>query len=952
MFRTTNQSQFYYLVRYILILGILVCDSSVFGQEPTNIFTAEMISARLDSISNSSSLSDAAKTQAVQYYEQARDSLALKKGWNAKIQEYQSDIDNAASNLADVEKEIQELSAPPVADFSNRELPELEQELLQADAEMVILRSDLTYLQNEPNRRSERRRSIPEQLSATRGKLAEIEQLRNTTRANDEPEELTAARNVALDVRQQNRQAEVRAYELELQSYEVRSQILPLRITLASRKVSNQEQRIAALNQIIEVKRNQELRDTAAKSREIIENLGQFPVPIREHLAAMLATNTAFSEQRAGTDGTLATISHLDRSLSELSRSLAELVDKRSRAERSGTNTTSGRILRLRGESLPRTKTYERSIRQHNILIADAELEQLLIGDEWIALADVNAAVDAELDRLGVGPDFENLEELRGILVQTLTARQKTLGDLRSDYDEYILKLDQLVATEKDYIQAVEDFRSFIAERVLFIRSGSWPGPKDITITLDAFRWLFDAPQWVSTLRSAWNGLRQAGTSYVLGAIAILVLVLMRPRILTSIKTAGEEASKKSCTSIEWTARAFLSSLLFSLAIPLALYFCGKAFVDGFPETTLNTPLGSSLISVSMLIAPLLFFRAVLLQDGIAQKHYGWPTDLTDAVRRHIMLLIPVLVTLLFLITVFEYSSNDDWRETAGRLSFLVAMPVLGYTSIRFCRGERSILFRLLTQLNLSGRPLLGKSLKLLMMGIPLALFFSSLGGYYYTALRFGTNFYLTFLLFTGATLAAGFANRWVQLTRRRLAREQAQQKRKQLKKQLGNDFEEGAAPEEEVLDLKAVDEQTGRLIRAATVSGILVGIFLIWADMVPALEVLNRIEIGHTTQVITESATEGDTESIGVEKTISVPVTLLNLVTAIFVIAVTIAAAKNVPGLLELSVLQRLRLAAGERYAITSIVRYAIGSIGVVIAFNSIGLGWVGDESNGWSQR
>ena len=54
-----------------------------------------------------------------------------------------------------------------------------------------------------------------------------------------------------------------------------------------------------------------------------------------------------------------------------------------------------------------------------------------------------------------------------------------------------------------------------------------------------------------------------------------------------------------------------------------------------------------------------------------------------------------------------------------------------------------------------------------------------------------------------------------------------------------------------------------------------------------------------------------------------------------------TSVAAKNLPALLELSLLQRLPLDRGARYAVSTIVRYLILIIGVTAVSSALGIGW-----------
>jgi potassium efflux system protein len=53
------------------------------------------------------------------------------------------------------------------------------------------------------------------------------------------------------------------------------------------------------------------------------------------------------------------------------------------------------------------------------------------------------------------------------------------------------------------------------------------------------------------------------------------------------------------------------------------------------------------------------------------------------------------------------------------------------------------------------------------------------------------------------------------------------------------------------------------------------------------------------------------------------------------------IVAARNIPGLLEITILRVLPLDAGARYAVNAMSRYIITAVGLVIAFSAIGIGW-----------
>jgi len=69
--------------------------------------------------------------------------------------------------------------------------------------------------------------------------------------------------------------------------------------------------------------------------------------------------------------------------------------------------------------------------------------------------------------------------------------------------------------------------------------------------------------------------------------------------------------------------------------------------------------------------------------------------------------------------------------------------------------------------------------------------------------------------------------------------------------------------------------------------------------------------------------------------------ITIADLFWVLVVIALSIAGIRNLPGLLELAVLSRLKLEPGVGYAISTVIRYLIAVVGIAIGFGLIGIPW-----------
>jgi len=132
---------------------------------------------------------------------------------------------------------------------------------------------------------------------------------------------------------------------------------------------------------------------------------------------------------------------------------------------------------------------------------------------------------------------------------------------------------------------------------------------------------------------------------------------------------------------------------------------------------------------------------------------------------------------------------------------------------------------------------------------------------------------------------------------------------------------------------------QVSRLMFGTAMLVALLGVAAIWADLLPAARILRQVELWTVTKTVTFT----ELDPSGIERLHSeqrsVPVTLADLFRAFLIGLLSLALIRNLPGLLEATVLRRL--GRGERYAYATIVKYAVALIGLMLAFDAIGVGW-----------
>jgi potassium efflux system protein len=269
------------------------------------------------------------------------------------------------------------------------------------------------------------------------------------------------------------------------------------------------------------------------------------------------------------------------------------------------------------------------------------------------------------------------------------------------------------------------------------------------------------------------------------------------------------------------------------------------------------------------------------------------------------------------------------------------------------------------------------------MVASPLAIAVLAAIGYYYTAAQLDERLHLTGWLVVGATIAYNLVLRWLFIERRRLLVKRAQQRREEEAAERAEKAESGGGGEGEGIEIEApperdaaeVDTQTRRVLTAGVLALLVVGLYALWSAQLPALRMLERVQLypevdvletdpstttiaGLEEQPAPEPAVEtqdggepaaqdapnpllpGSSSEPTANEAIGA-ITLADVGAALLFFAITWVLARNLPGLLEITVLKRLPVDTGIRFAVTSILRYVLVIIGVLLGFSAIGIGW-----------
>ncbi len=882
--------------------------------------TPATIQLRLKALDNQQNEGEAERIRAL-YDETLRD---LEE--ESKLVAETAELEKAAQNAAqDLEAAKRKRDAPPPAIEPippGRSLSELLQLLTERTTQREAAVAEVRRLENEPARRQERRAQIPEEIQQARNRIAEIDRQLDTPAPAGESAALTQARKGRLVAERQKLNQRIIKLQTELASYAATAELLPVLRDLAARDAARAQEGMVAVERRIEQQRQEEAQEKARQAR--LDAAGALPA-----LQPLAQTNQKYAQRNAKLPKAIeSTNRELDQVDAQLSGLRSEIERTRQKVERIGLTDAIGLLLRRQREALPNTTELEQQIAQRQEENQALRLELMELDEARLELSNLQKATEAAI--VQIGPiDSLSEEELQEAVRDILQKQKDQLDTLIRNLNTYFDRRVELDTTVEALIGETRRFADYIDEHVLWIRSAPPLSLSDLVATGSAVLALCEPAHWWHAAQLLFDDFKHYPLLWAGAASAWLLLVSRQRQWRYDVRMVGAQAEKRSCCEMAPTWRASWLTLLLTLPIPFLLLFLGWRLTSAPTNDTFAFALGWGLLASAMVHMPAEFLRQICLHGGLAESHFGWPTSARRFLRRQLRWLVLSVPALLLIAGTVGRMGSEAYSNSLARLSFMLAMALIAWFAHRTLLPSGPV-FRNLAAMQYDGwvytfRYLwyIGGVLGVLSLGALSAL------GYYYTAYQLSLRLLLTLWFLLGLLFLTAVLLRWLLLHRRALAIEEARERRAALAASVTSNTESGAMPAavidaEPGPDLAKISEQSRQLLNVLLFVLGVAGTWLIWVDVLPALGFLHKIDLWY----------------IGINES-SVPVTLGHLVLACVILATTFLAAKNVPGLLELLLLQRLPLDAGARYAVSTIFRYLLVVVGVIWAFGMIGIDW-----------
>ena len=845
---------------------------------------------------------------------------------------------------AQLKKLEQQLEAPlqdeelkPDEIDEKKPLGRLETEFESIRKALVEEQQFRTDTEQEIARRNERQPNIQEELALARKRIDELSQA--AAAVPDQAKELsTEVQKIATDTELDYLNQLVQELELEDASYNQQREWLRAQRYLAERNVLIAERNNNVFEQVINKLRS----EAAARVKEVADTASQEADTAHPLLRAIMAENKSLAAELEQITVDSTGLTEEKKSLSQLLKSIQRNYDRiHDKITQTGLTNAIGLKLRNDRKLLPDVGLHEKGIDQRNLEINRVQLRRIELEDHLLEMVDLHQDVQRRLTELKITLTEQEEKKLLPVVYQALLKQKDDyLDELINGYDVYLeKKLYPLLEKEQKLIVLVRDYTDFIDTRILWIQSAPLIQLQDIQRLGAAAAWLLDPESWTETVMLLAEDLDE-NSLIVMPLLFVVFLLLLRRRYLKEkLSDLGRYVTKLSKAQFVDTLWAVGVTVLMALPWPLLIYLTSWRIHEMKADSAFVFALAPGLAVLAYLLFAGLFLRHLCRKEGLGELHFRWKTETMVLIRNQLSWFLPVALPLVFVFVVTLEQPTEAHHESLGRLVFFILMAAATLLVYRLMHPSHGLLKHFLEK-SPDGwiNRLTGVWFPVLLL-TPAALTITAAVGYMYTAGQLSLLIVNSILLIFAVIIARDLLIRWLNIAQRKLAIEQWRKKfaaqaehAQDEDKSKAVDTSEQIAVEEESLDVAAISTQTMKLLNTAYWFTIVIGLALIWAQVLPAFNMLNDIVLWSTDITSTEG---------GKEVTGQIPITLASLLLAVIIFLMTFFISNNIPGLLEIVILQRLPFTPSGRYAIASIARYFIIIFGFAMTFNALGIGW-----------
>ena len=636
-------------------------------------------------------------------------------------------------------------------------------------------------------------------------------------------------------------------------------------------------------------------------------------------------------------------------------------------------------LIRNEADALPSVKQLSKRNREAQARIAKVLLQEYNVERVLEAGATQKARIQALVDK--------HKDEVSGLDVLMLPAVVQSLVEQQDKEAEAISKdlstlgkrLWDLTHELDMLIQTTNHFAAYLEERILWVPSIPANRLFNPAGLADAAGWVFAPANWYGALSEAVTQFSSDWGAYVAPFLIALVLLLLGPWFGRRLLAMRDKVQRPRADRLSLTWEAVVLTLCLGLPLPLLALGLESLLLDASPKGGFGVGIARSLSRMNSFLLMVCVTIQALRPGGLCEVHFRWPAEGVANLRKTVRHFLWIVFPLFLLSGIVTFSGRVEWMDSLGRVLFAVAAGMYSFLLFQALRPGGKLLGPYLRKNSdrwFSKRSYLWY---VSLCGAPLLFILLAGLGYFLTARRLAGSYHDS--LGAGVIVLGAFclAQRWIRFSVKKAGIRAADKRRSEIAAQEAEGVHADLGESDfENLDLEAVRSKTSQLFRAMAVLALLIWIFSIWSGVLPALKMLERIQLLPSPAVLERSVPEeldlvglaGSTEApVAESQPLPVPpmsptpmpstgasapaperpgpqgylptLTLGQLLLFLIAMGFTVLGVRNLPTLVDIVMLRRMRLDEGARVAFKTIVQYLVLGIGIVSMAGVLNIRW-----------
>ena len=927
-----------------IFLVIFVFSFFVFSDEIE--LSPEIINNYKNEISQDASLSQDLKNTIDKLLSDTLLSLQDYSKWKQQLDTLKEEIQNAPEEIKSIEEQLSSPEKVIQINTKDLTLEQINYNLLQVENEYNRLQNSYDTLQKELEGRNDYRKSLLLIISDIKQQINNLKESVSTDISLDHPT-LTKYKQLFEDTQIKSLEKELEYHNKELEYFDIKTRLITSRVEKVKYELRQKEKEYEFWKSESNNKKQEEDEKNIRNSIDSFQSLTKTKTVFTNELLTFASENLTLARKRNEPGGIESKILSLNDNLKKYSDDYKKQKNQLDNLRnKSKTNIlSSGWAFTLRQE-----KSKLPNVRQLNKILNDLQNELISIENDYndllsrrLKISDIeNQIMSVFLQSTTNLSEYEK-KNIKKSIDDLIKTQRNILSSLISDYDIYISLLTETISTIKLWIEHTKEFNTYIDENIIWIRS---PFPRLEALKADATN-LFSSLLKTDIYKKPYiiYNLILVFSSFFLGLIIVIYIYKYCGKLLTHI----------SCninTPLQFTYRRlllFIGCFFCRVSLlPLLFFVISILLSILFPYYPITNNIS---ISIRFLCLPLIWFGIIASMFHIPSlceifiKHYDKEYE---KYYTKIVVFIFVSLILLFLISLSsQFIPDSAFADYFFRTIFSLFLLFTAFFSMLSHKTLNNMIDNIKDE-NVNKLLIYIKHTLLVLSLICLVLVFLNLFGYNYGSLELTKKIFASLFIITVVFIVCRFIDtsikhyQWKTVFDKSIISNITVQTTILNKEIESNNNSDNLTSTQEAFLL-----QIKKAIRfIAFITGFILIVY-IWSDIFPALSYLDKVHIWSSSTISEVINTPPSSTGKPSDNTLSPTslthdwVSLLDILNSFIIIVLTIIIVKNLSIYIDFLLSKYTKIQSGERYAITTVLKYIVFTIGFIMAMGAIQITW-----------